>query len=89
MTAHPFDDAAPMIRLPLHPRKRIGGRKGHAVGLIKVDDPTRDIPRFRGKCPPRSRVGTLNGCPCPRCRIDAELEAHQWAAMGAGRVCAR
>lgn len=76
----PFDDAAPMIRLPMHR----GPGRDYGLGdgkIIRVDEPTRDIPRFRGKCPPRSRAGRLNGCPCPRCRIDAELEAYQWAAF--------
>jgi len=86
----PFDDAAPMIRVPVHPR---GGRRGLHGGdgkLVRCDEPSQDVPRFHGKCPRRSRASRFNGCGCPRCRIDAELEARQWAALaGERRLMAR
>ena len=75
MTAHqhPFDDAAPFIRLPVHrgPGRDYGAGDGKAV---KVPEPTPDVVRYRGKCPDR--------CGCPKCRIDAEYEAYQWVDCG-------
>jgi len=76
MTAQPFDDAAPMIRLPVYrgPGRTYGRGDGK---LVATEPPSRDIPPFRGNCPRR--------CPCRRCRIDAELLAHQWESFGCGR----